>query len=289
MLRQKLAENWQWSGLCLLLIVSSIYARPLIPIDETRYLSVAWEMWHSQNFLVPHINGHPYSDKPPLLFWFIHLSWLLFGVNEWSARVIGPLFGFGSIVLMRQLGKNLWPANRGVTLAAPFILLGTLIWGLYSTLTMFDTLLTFTALLALLCILAARRARSFAPWLGVSAAIGLGILAKGPIVLLYTLPPLLLAPCWSEKDHYLLEKVVWRFFSRASWRHCRCFMLGHSRRSCRRGRVSSGNSVQPDRWSDGQGFRPCSSVLLVHSAFAAALSPLVLLVTGMAWLEELFP
>ncbi len=200
MLRQKLAENWQWTGLCLVLILASVYSRPLIPIDETRYLSVAWEMWHSHNFLVPHINGHPYSHKPPLLFWLIHLSWLVFGVGEWSARLVGPLFGFGSIILTVRLGKILWPANRGVRLAAPFILLGTFIWSLYSTLTMFDTLLTFISLLALLCLLATQRSTSVFPWLGLGLTIGLGILAKGPIILLYVLPPLLLAPLWSQRN-----------------------------------------------------------------------------------------
>ncbi len=200
MLRQKLTDNWQWAGLFLVLILASIYSRPLIPIDETRYLSVAWEMWHNNNFLVPHINGHPYSHKPPLLFWLIHLSWLLFGVNEWSARLVGPLFGFGSIILTIRLGKILWPANRGVRIAAPFILLGTCIWSLYSTLTMFDTLLTFLSLLALIFLLAARRSTRIAPWIGLSLSIGLGILAKGPIILLYVLPPMLLAPWWSEKN-----------------------------------------------------------------------------------------
>ncbi len=190
----------QWIGLYLVLIVASLYARPLIPIDETRYLSVAWEMWHSQNFLVPHINGLPYSHKPPLLFWLIHLSWLLFGVGEWSARLIGPLFGFGSLILTIRLGKILWPANRAVGLAAPFILLATFVWSLYSTLTMFDTLLTFISLLALIGILAARQSISISPWIGLSLTIGLGILAKGPIILLYVLPPLLLAPLWSEKN-----------------------------------------------------------------------------------------
>jgi len=205
MLRQRLAENWQWAGLCLVLMLSTIYSRPLIPIDETRYLSVAWEMWQSNDFLVPHINGHPYSHKPPLLFWLIHLSWLLFGVGEWSGRLVGPLFAFGSVALTVQLGKILWPANKAVRLAAPFILLGTFVWSLYGSLTMFDTLLTFISLLSLISILEARRKTTISPWFCLSLTIGLGILAKGPIILLYVLPPVLLAPMWSKK-----ETMSWR-------------------------------------------------------------------------------
>jgi 4-amino-4-deoxy-L-arabinose transferase-like glycosyltransferase len=211
MLKQKLSENWQWTALCLVLIISTIYSRPPIPIDETRYLSVAWEMWQNHNFLVPHINGHPYSHKPPLLFWLIQLSWLLFGVGEWSARLIGPLFGFGSVMLTVRLGKILWPTNKGVRLAAPFILLGTFIWSVYGTLTMFDTLLTFVSLLALISLLEARRSNTMLPWCCLSFTIGLGILAKGPIILLYVLPPMLLAPLWSKKDQISWKR--WYGFS----------------------------------------------------------------------------
>ena len=56
----------------LLFAVASIWLRPLWPVDETRYASVAWEMWLRGDFLVPYINGEPYSHKPPLLFWLIH-------------------------------------------------------------------------------------------------------------------------------------------------------------------------------------------------------------------------
>jgi 4-amino-4-deoxy-L-arabinose transferase-like glycosyltransferase len=38
---------------------ASFSLRPLLPVDETRYLSVAWEMWLGGNWLVPHLNGVP--------------------------------------------------------------------------------------------------------------------------------------------------------------------------------------------------------------------------------------
>jgi len=195
-----MAENWQWSGLWLILIITAIYSRPLIPIDETRYLSVAWEMWQSHNFLVPHINGEPYSHKPPLLFWCIHLLWLLFGVGEWSGRFVGPLFGFASVLMMVRLAKLLWPDKRDIRLAVPFVLLATVVWSVYSSFTMFDTLLTFLSLSALTSLLMAGKRASFLPWLAFSAATGLGILAKGPIILLYVLPPALLVPLWRRGE-----------------------------------------------------------------------------------------
>jgi 4-amino-4-deoxy-L-arabinose transferase-like glycosyltransferase len=202
MLEKKIIENWQWIGMWLFVILASIYARPLIPIDETRYLSVAWEMWQNNDFLVPHINGQPYSHKPPLLFWLIHLSWFLFGVGELSARIVAPLFGLGSLLLTVKLANLLWPEDRSVSAAAPYILLGSIIWTIYGSLTMFDTLLTFFSLLGLICILKAQKRNSILPWIGLSLSIGLGILAKGPILLLYLLPSLFLAPWWSSRETF---------------------------------------------------------------------------------------
>jgi 4-amino-4-deoxy-L-arabinose transferase-like glycosyltransferase len=201
----KIPENWHWLSLWFVLIASAIYSRPLIPIDETRYLSVAWEMWSSHNFLVPHINGEPYSHKPPLLFWLIHLVWFVFGVSETSGRLVGPIFGFGSIMLTVHLAKMLWPTEKDVRYAVPFILLGTFVWSLYSSLTMFDTLLTFFVLSALISILQASKNQSNWPWVCLSLSIGLGILAKGPIVFLYIVPPLVLVKLWSTTNTFSLK------------------------------------------------------------------------------------
>ena len=51
------------------LLTISIFLRTPTPIDETRYLSVAWEMWLRQDFLVPYLNGETYSHKRDLQFY----------------------------------------------------------------------------------------------------------------------------------------------------------------------------------------------------------------------------
>src|SRR6218665_1598985 len=47
----------------------ALCVRGPLPVDETRYLAVAWEMWDRGSFLLPLLNGEPYAHKPPLLFW----------------------------------------------------------------------------------------------------------------------------------------------------------------------------------------------------------------------------
>lgn len=59
----------RWTLLAFLLVaVTGVLLRPLAPIDETRYVAVAWEMWQSGDFLVPTKNFELYTHKPPLLF-----------------------------------------------------------------------------------------------------------------------------------------------------------------------------------------------------------------------------
>jgi len=183
---------WIW----LLLAAAALWCRPLTPIDETRVLSVAWEMWQRGDFLVPHLNGEPYSHKPPLLQWCIHLGWLLFGVQEWVGRMIAPLFGLANLVLTARLAQRLWPEITGAVRLAPWLLLGFLLWGVWTTLTLYDMLLISFMLVGLLGLLRVARGLTFSGWLVSGCAIGGGILAKGPVILLLLLPTALLAPWW---------------------------------------------------------------------------------------------
>ena len=75
-------------------------------------------MWLRGDFLVPYINGEPYSHKPPLLFWLIHLGWALFGVNDWWPRLVAPLCALAAVPLMLRLGALLWPEDREARLLA---------------------------------------------------------------------------------------------------------------------------------------------------------------------------
>ncbi len=75
-------DTWLRVALVAVLTVAALASRTSLPVDETRYLAVAWEMWQRGDFLVPFRNGEAYSHKPPLLFWLIHAGWAIFGVND---------------------------------------------------------------------------------------------------------------------------------------------------------------------------------------------------------------
>jgi 4-amino-4-deoxy-L-arabinose transferase-like glycosyltransferase len=179
------------------LVAVSLSVRPLFPVDETRYAAVAWEMWFRDDFLVPYLNGETYSHKPPLLFWLMQLSWWLFGVNDWSHRIVAPLFSLATLYLSQAVARALWPDRSQVAELTPFILLGFIFWMVYSTLTMFDIMLSFFALLGMYSLLKPiRSGLSLKYWGLLGIAIGGGVLSKGPVILLHVLPVAILAPWW---------------------------------------------------------------------------------------------
>ncbi len=197
--RQDRQPPWSaWILWLALLAGIALWCRPAMPVDETRYLSVAWEMWLRGDFLVPFKNGEPYSHKPPLLFWLIHLGWWLAGVSDWWPRLISPLLSLACAGLTWKLARCLWPEHPATARLAPLVLISSLLWLLYSEALFFDILISLCALLGLLGLVQAARTGELRWWGLFALAIGLGGLAKGPAILVHLLPAALLAPWWRQ-------------------------------------------------------------------------------------------
>jgi 4-amino-4-deoxy-L-arabinose transferase-like glycosyltransferase len=111
------------------------------------------------------------------------------------------LFGLGTLALTGALARLLWPedADRDIAWLAPLILLGAAWWMLFSTLTYFDTLLAFFAVAGVIGLVLAARGRPIPGFLLFGTAVGFGVLAKGPAVLVHVLPVALLAPLWARR------------------------------------------------------------------------------------------
>lgn len=174
--------------------------RPVLPVDETRYLSVAWEMHRDGTFIVPHLNGDIYAHKPPLLFWLINLIWSATGVSEVAARLVAPAFGVLSVALTWRLGNCLFPDRPGLGATAALILASTGIFALYGSLTMFDTMLAMATLLGVLALLRMDAGGRRSATLAMGAALAFGVLAKGPVILIHLVPLALARPFWTLAD-----------------------------------------------------------------------------------------
>ncbi|MDT1063375.1 glycosyltransferase family 39 protein [Paracoccus sp. CPCC 101403] len=190
--------------------VLGILLRPALPIDETRYLTVAWEMRTGHDWLVPHLNGHAYSDKPPLLFWLINLVWLVTGPSEIAARLVAPAFGLLTILATAQLGARLYPAQPELGGRAALILSSSLGFSLYAGLTMFDSMLALATVLGVLALssIPDGRGDQARPWLLLGVALAFGGLAKGPVILLHLMPVTLTTLMWKRIPARNLTKGV---------------------------------------------------------------------------------
>lgn len=177
-----------------LLSVVAFWARPLLPIDETRYAQVAWEMHLAGDWLVPRVHGEPYSHKPPLLFWLINLGWMLLGEHPWVVRLVAALIALADLLLLAALARRLWPEDPRTAALAPWVFYSSLLVAILSTTLMFDLLMTSAVLIGMLGLLDTLQRRR--GWLLFALATGLGLLAKGPALFLYLLPVAISTPWW---------------------------------------------------------------------------------------------
>src|SRR5579862_7446646 len=59
--------------------------------DEGLFVSVAGTMLDSGDWLVPRMNGEPYPEKPPLMYWGMAAGMTIFFKNEIGARAFYSL------------------------------------------------------------------------------------------------------------------------------------------------------------------------------------------------------
>jgi len=163
-------------------VLAAFAPRDLWAPDEPRYGLVARTILETGDALVPRINGEPYAEKPPLVFAAMAaLGALVGGVTAVVARLACALFAAVAVLTTARLARR-WFRDEGLgdTAALLFATTGLVAWnGARAGL---DLPMTCFALLALEAgtVLVARRAVGAACALG--AALGAGLLVKGPHV-----------------------------------------------------------------------------------------------------------
>ncbi len=197
--------------LALAWLALTLGVRPLALPDEGRYVSVAWEMLSSGNWLFPTLDGLPFFHKPPLFYWITASSLGLFGTHEWASRLASllgagiaafTLYGFA----LRQNGKAIarWALLILVTQplffgGAQFANLDMLVAGLISA----------TTLLAAEAALNAARNQPYRGLLtSAYLAAALGILAKGLIGIVLPGMIIVIWLAWNRRLS-LLRQLVW--------------------------------------------------------------------------------
>jgi len=187
---------WLW---WLVVLAAAVLGRPLLPIDETRYAAVAWEMWRDQHGLYPTLDGTFYAHKPPLLFWLTLLGWAVVGVADWVPLAIVAAMGMGAVVATARLNARLWPDQPLAVRWVPVTFGLALIWLLFAPAWYFDVPNALWCVLGFHGVLDLAQRR----WGRGLAVLGLactaGVFTKGPMVLLTVGAAAAVAPFWGPR------------------------------------------------------------------------------------------
>ena len=163
----------------------------LLEPDEGRYAQIPREMLAAGEWVVPTLQGEPYLDKPPLMYWLVALSYRTFGVSPAAARLVPAVCVHLAVLAVYLLGRRsvghraaLWAALL-LSVAPGFVSVARLL--------VLDGLLVLCVTLSVLCGFEALRSgrMRWGWWLASALASGLGFLTKGPVS-----EVLLFVPLW---------------------------------------------------------------------------------------------
>ena len=193
-------ERLMWALLAVFAIVwlFALDLRTLMPPDEGRYAEMAREMWASGDWITTRLNGIKYFEKPPLQTWMNALTFTLFGLGEWQARLWTGLCAMLGIAATGYAGGRLFGRRAG--LYAALVLGSSLYWVVAGQVDSIDMGLSSMMTITLCALLLAQRDGA-APserrnwmlvcWAGMALAMlakGLiGIVLPGGVLVLYTL------------------------------------------------------------------------------------------------------
>ncbi|TGV04862.1 ArnT family glycosyltransferase [Flavivirga rizhaonensis] len=182
-------------------------ALPLMDKTEARYAEIARIMSETNHWVTLQIDYNiPFWAKPPLSTWLSAFSINLFGVTEFAVRLPSLIF---AILIFFVIGK--YSRQQGLPFFLPaFILLTIPEFLLHTGVVSTDMSLCFCIVLTMLSFWESSNTEKRTAWNYLFfIGIGLGLLAKGPIIIILTLPPLFLWLLFFKDHIKVITKMPW--------------------------------------------------------------------------------
>jgi hypothetical protein len=145
---------------------------------------IARNMLDSGDGVIAHLDGVPYVEKSPLIYWMIAVSYRIFGVHDWAARI--PV-AFAAVVLawvVYRYGR--WAFEERAGYYAGLVIATCVGLFLFTRIQIPDVMLTLSTCLAYWAFQRATDPQETHPerWAAVLAAsLGVGVMLKGLIAL----------------------------------------------------------------------------------------------------------
>jgi len=183
---------------------------PLMDTTEARYGEIARKMAELNDWVTPWFDyGVPYWGKPPLSFWLTAISFKVFGVNEFAARLPHWIASLIIIALVWALSGR---RDRDAAMPTVAVISASSLFFISAGAVMTDIELTVGTSLAMtgfwLALEKTKAGSRGSEWLAALLFFGglaIGLLAKGPVALVLAGTPLFL---WTIYNRRWLD--VWR-------------------------------------------------------------------------------
>jgi 4-amino-4-deoxy-L-arabinose transferase-like glycosyltransferase len=156
--------------------------------DETRYAEVLRQMVYEGYWLVPHINGFFYPDKPPLYFWLCALVSKLAGsITVKGCLLVTGLASAGWMTVSYRLAQDLFGERKA--LLSLGVMMSSVLFLSCAQIVRMDALMALFVTCALRCFFLGWQQGSSRFYTLSYAFSGLAVLSKGPFGFLFVFLP----------------------------------------------------------------------------------------------------
>jgi 4-amino-4-deoxy-L-arabinose transferase-like glycosyltransferase len=191
---EKIEKHWDVCIAVVLLVAAVIYLSCIISppslMDDVDGVhgQIPLTMLTSGDWVTPRIDGIIYLEKSPLIYWIIAISYEIFGVHDWAARIPIALSAIGLAWLTAAFGK--WAFGKLAGFYAGLVMATCIGLWLFTRILIPDVMLTFTIALAMWAFLRVLdeeekhpRAWAYIFW----ASLGTGLLLKSLVAVVFPL------------------------------------------------------------------------------------------------------
>lgn len=192
-------------GFCGFLFFFGLNSFGLIGADEPRYAQIAREMLSRHDWVTPVLGGKPWLEKPPLYYWQAMLSYGIFGVSDWSARIPSA---FDATLLVIAVYLFLRRFRPGFQLDGALITASTAGVIGFSRAASTDMPLAAVFSIAMLAWYAWLESGSRSYLASFYVCLALGMLAKGPVALVLA-GFIILAYAAARRDYGIVTRSLW--------------------------------------------------------------------------------
>lgn len=169
---------------------------------------IARNMLQSGDWVTARLDGVAYLEKSPLKYWLMAISYAVFGIHDWAARLVVVLSIVGLTWLVTAFGRWAFGEKEGFYGG---LALGTCIGVfLFTRILIPDILLTATITVTMWSLLRTLDEEETRPrlWAGIlGASIGTGLLLKGLIAAVF---PIGAALVWLFLQGKLFDLATWK-------------------------------------------------------------------------------